>query len=55
MTITLPWRRITLHLSHMGLTLGLTFMVRVLFRSLASCTEWILGPFLTRLDNPDYL
>jgi hypothetical protein len=27
MTITLPWRRITLHLSQMGLTLGLTFMV----------------------------
>jgi hypothetical protein len=25
MTITTPWRRITLHFSHMGLTLGLTF------------------------------
>ena len=26
MTITRPFRRITLHLSQMGLTLGLTFM-----------------------------
>src|SRR5437588_12799535 len=26
-TMTRPWRRITLHLSHMGLTLGLTFMI----------------------------
>ena len=27
MTMTLPWRRITLHLSQIFLTLGLTFMV----------------------------
>jgi len=26
MTMTLPWRRITLHLSQIFLTLGLTFM-----------------------------
>ncbi|GAA4674481.1 hypothetical protein GCM10023226_09570 [Nocardioides nanhaiensis] len=26
-TMTRPWRRITLHLSQMGLTLGLTFTV----------------------------
>src|SRR2546421_11305476 len=26
MTITRPWRRITLHLSHIFLTLGLTFI-----------------------------
>jgi hypothetical protein len=26
-TITTPWRRITLHLSQIGLTLGLTFIV----------------------------
>src|SRR3954471_18096597 len=26
MTMTRPWRRITLHLSQIGLTLGLTFM-----------------------------
>jgi hypothetical protein len=25
MTITRPWRRITLHLSQIGLTLGFTF------------------------------
>jgi hypothetical protein len=25
MTITTPWRRITLHFSQIGLTLGLTF------------------------------
>jgi hypothetical protein len=27
MTITRPWRRMTLHLSHIGLTLGRTFIV----------------------------
>jgi hypothetical protein len=27
MTMTTPWRRITLHLSQIGLTLGLTFIV----------------------------
>ncbi len=26
MTITRPWRRITLHFSHIVLTLGLTFI-----------------------------
>src|SRR5690625_131850 len=26
MTMTRPWRRMTLHLAHMGLTLGLTFI-----------------------------
>jgi hypothetical protein len=26
MTITVPWRRITLHFSHIGLTLGRTFI-----------------------------
>jgi hypothetical protein len=30
MTITRPWRRITLHLSQIGLTLGLTFTVLLL-------------------------
>src|SRR4051794_26139394 len=28
MTITRPWRRMTLHFSHMGLTLGRTFIER---------------------------
>jgi hypothetical protein len=27
MTITTPWRRITLHFSQIGLTLGRTFIV----------------------------
>jgi hypothetical protein len=27
MTITLPWRRMILHFSHIGLTLGRTFIV----------------------------
>ena len=27
MTMTVPWRRITLHLSQIFLTLGLTFML----------------------------
>jgi hypothetical protein len=26
MTMTVPWRLITLHFSHIGLTLGLTFI-----------------------------
>jgi hypothetical protein len=30
MTMTRPWRRITLHLSQIGLTLGLTFMFEAL-------------------------
>jgi hypothetical protein len=30
MTITRPWRRMTLHLSHIGLTLGRTFMKKPL-------------------------
>src|SRR3954449_7287060 len=29
MTITRPWRRMTLHLSQIALTLGLTFMVKI--------------------------
>jgi hypothetical protein len=28
MTITLPWRLMTLHFSHMGFTDGLTFMIK---------------------------
>src|ERR1700709_723628 len=43
MTMTRPWRRITLHLSHIGLTLGLTFMRRTF---LAGC-----GRLLVSVDD----
>jgi hypothetical protein len=42
MTRTRPRRLITLHLSHMGLTLGLTFMSRFL--------SLVLYPLLNRAD-----
>ena len=44
MTMTLPWRRITLHLSHIGLTLALTFMVFLVVAGLVP--ERFPGPFL---------
>src|SRR5262245_12670261 len=43
MTITRPWRRMTLHLSQIGFTLGLTFT-----REALSGVGWLLVP----VDDP---
>ena len=42
MTITRPWRRMTLHLSQIGLTLGLTFTVLLLICYTRSTRERVL-------------
>jgi hypothetical protein len=51
MTITLPWRRMTLHFSHMGLTLGLTFTARLTFRSSQMIRPGAPGSFVLRLGE----
>ena len=42
MTMTRPWRRMTLHLSQIGLTLGLTFTAVP-----SPCSSWCGGDVLS--------
>ena len=45
-TMTRPWRRITLHLSQIGLTLGLTFIERPFW--VVGCSRPQAGGYLYR-------
>ena len=48
MTITRPLRRITLHFSHIALTLGLTFIVYVLTRMPRGSPVLLVSTYLYR-------